>query len=156
MCLTRPDFYFKVLLMTLSPIVVGVLLLLYALRLKVLGREWDNVYSVFLAGTYCVFPTVSQAVFQIFACDDDFDHGETYLRLDYSVSCKGPSYGFLRAYGVLMTFVYPIGIPLMCKPWAEIKVHVATRRRRGAVAPTPRGGRAAAAGRSRRRRGADD
>ncbi|CAN0521007.1 unnamed protein product, partial [Laminaria digitata] len=35
-----------------------------------------------------VFTSVSTVVFKTFACDDGVVDGESYLRVDYSISCK--------------------------------------------------------------------
>ena len=51
MCITRPDFYFQVLVLTLTPMGAGVLLLLYAAYQKILGRRWERAYTAFLFGT---------------------------------------------------------------------------------------------------------
>ena len=41
-----------------------------ALQLKLLEERWDGPYSAFLLLTYCVFPAVSQTIFQVFSCDE--------------------------------------------------------------------------------------
>ena len=77
MCLTRPDFFAQLLTATLIPIAAALVLLAYAAYLKAQERSWETAYSLFLLLTYCVFPAVSQTIFQVFACDTEFDDGAT-------------------------------------------------------------------------------
>ena len=39
---------------------------------------------------------------QVFSCDSEFDDGESYLRLDYAISCTTDTYRAYRAYAVIM------------------------------------------------------
>ena len=77
-----------------------------------MNRPWHQPYALLLLLTYCVFPAVSQTIFQVFSCDSDFDDGQSFLRLDYSIKCQGPTYNFFFYYAIAMIFVYPIGVPL--------------------------------------------
>ena len=88
------------------------MIVLRAGQLAARGGKWEHVYASFLLLTYCVFPAVSQTVFQTFSCDDDFDNGESFLRLDYNISCTSNQYKSYRAYSIFMVFIYPIGVPL--------------------------------------------
>ena len=71
---------------------MGTTRLLYSYVLRLQERRWGHVYAAFLMLTYCVFPAVSQTIFQVFSCDSDFDDGEEYLRLDYAISCTSDKY----------------------------------------------------------------
>ena len=61
--------------------------------------------------TFCVFPTVSQIIFQTYNCDANFDDG-AYLRLDYTIDCDTSIHRFFLFYATIMIFVYPVGVPL--------------------------------------------
>ncbi|CAN0542276.1 unnamed protein product, partial [Laminaria digitata] len=47
------------------------------------------------------------------SCDDQVVKGESYLRADYSISCKTSLHTFFEVYAWLMILVYPIGIPVL-------------------------------------------
>ena len=49
-------------------------------------------------------------------CDGDFGSSprENFLVADYSISCNSPSYrGFFFPWAVMMSLVYPVGVPLL-------------------------------------------
>lgn len=52
-----------------------------------------------------MFTSASTAAFKVFACDGKVVDGESYLRADYSISCKSRMHTFFRAYAVLMIVV---------------------------------------------------
>ena len=109
--MTRPNFYAQLVTATMVPIVASVGLLFLALLKWSREEPWTGIYTLFLLLTYCVFPAVSQSIFQVFSCDDGFDEG-SFLRLDYNISCADTTYKIYYAYAMLMIFIYPIGIPL--------------------------------------------
>ncbi|CAN0542863.1 unnamed protein product, partial [Laminaria digitata] len=47
------------------------------------------------------------------SCDDQVVKGESYLRADYSISCKTSLHTFFEVYAWLMILLYPIGIPVL-------------------------------------------
>ena len=68
---------------------------------------------------FLVYPSCCTAVFQAFMCDE-LDDGSAYLRVDYSVQCWAENQGAfseeykgVMAYAVLMSFVYPLGTPVL-------------------------------------------
>ena len=75
-CLTPPDFYMRLVCATALPIAASLCLVVYAWQLRLRHDSWSHVYGWFLMLTYCVFPTASQTIFQLFACDYDFDRGD--------------------------------------------------------------------------------
>jgi hypothetical protein len=137
-CLLEVNFYGKLLLVTLTPILVTVFLLCsYAA-----AYYWHNLQAVtvlnisstlqqerparlqrikskhmsgFLIMTFLLYSTVSTAVFQTFACDTIVSSGQqqqaTWLRADYSVSCSTRKHAMYQAYAAVMLLLYPIGIP---------------------------------------------
>ena len=75
----------------------------------------DQCAGLFLFITYFVFPSTSCSILKYYACNDDFDDGESYLKVDYSISCVESSYKVMAwGYCALMILIYPIGIPLLC------------------------------------------
>ena len=60
---------------------------------------------IFLFRRLQVFTSASTAAFKIFACDDDVVDGESFLRADFSISCKSGMYTFFQVYAVLMILV---------------------------------------------------
>ena len=123
MCLTRPNFYAQLVTATMVPIVASVGLLFLALLKWSREEPWTGIYTLFLLLTYCVFPAVSQSIFQVFSCDDGFDEG-SFLRLDYNISCADTTYKIYYAYAMLMIFIYPIGIPLFYAASLFSAIHI--------------------------------
>jgi hypothetical protein len=71
-----------------------------------------------IAVTFLVLPTVTTQLFKIFPCDvltegDDSEDAQVYLHADYSLSCDTASHDGFVAYGVIMIFVWPIGVLAM-------------------------------------------
>jgi len=86
-------------------------------------RNKVEIANMFSSGwfvvLFLVYPSCSTAVFQAFMCDE-LDDGSAYLRVDYSMQCyaenKGAyseDYKGVMAYALLMSFVYPLGTPLL-------------------------------------------
>jgi hypothetical protein len=65
-----------------------------------------------IAVTFLVLPTVTTHIFKIFPCDV-LTNEEVYLHADYSLSCGTASHSRFVAYGVLMIFVWPVGVLAM-------------------------------------------
>ena len=115
-CLAGVNFYSELLAKTLAPLALSLVfaLIYYAFRNKE-SVEWNEALLSrlnygFLLLTYTVLPGVSSAIFRAFPCDE-FDTGDKLLRADYSVDCESNEYKAFVLYGVIMIFVYPIGIP---------------------------------------------
>ncbi|KAH8058275.1 hypothetical protein JL722_6132 [Aureococcus anophagefferens] len=84
MCITPPNFYTQLITVTAIPIAACSALLFMVAQLKLRKRRWEGAYTLLLLLTFCVFPTVSQTIFQTFSCDGNFDDG-SFLRLDYNI-----------------------------------------------------------------------
>ena len=52
-----------------------------------------------------VFTSTSTVVFKTFACDEEVVEGESYLRADYSISCKTSLHIFFKVYAGFMILV---------------------------------------------------
>lgn len=83
----------------------------------------SRVSNILLVFSYVILTSVSRVVLRTFFCDDSFDssserdgseyYGDSYLSVDYSVSCQSQRYRNHRLYAAYMLFVYPIGFPLV-------------------------------------------
>mmetsp|Transcript_76376 Transcript_76376/g.218732 ORF Transcript_76376/g.218732 Transcript_76376/m.218732 type:complete len:911 (-) Transcript_76376:125-2857(-) len=114
------------LLMTLSPLVILVLVLLLecVLKARAMGAkdkekkqtgEFGHNIALFLQGIMLILPAVSRRVFQSFRCDV-FDNGNgpdvSLLAADHNIDCNGSDYGSITAYAALMVLLYPLGVPI--------------------------------------------
>ncbi|KAG5178512.1 hypothetical protein JKP88DRAFT_261305 [Tribonema minus] len=123
-CVIHVDFYDKLLIVTLTPLVVVALLLLPrmcswakrtwfgdASRSATLQRIIAKDLNLVLVLAYLVFSSVSLKVFQTFSCDNLEYINKSYLRADYSIECYTPKHTAFRIYAAAMICVYPLGIP---------------------------------------------
>ncbi|GMH86770.1 hypothetical protein TL16_g10649 [Triparma laevis f. inornata] len=86
-------------------IVVSVLVFVGAMNKEI--RSWT--YTSAIAITYLTLPTITTTIFGVFPCDE-LDDESSFLRRDYSISCKSSDRAFWIVYGVLMVLVFPIGV----------------------------------------------
>jgi hypothetical protein len=138
-CLTRIDFYQKLVITTLGPFVVAAALavtyatvrhrnkvqavttytsqrMVVPARTSRLEKALAKHYLVFLAITFLMYSTVSTTVFQAFACDTIDDSATTktsYLRADYSIQCGTAKHKLYKVYAAFMVIIYPLGIPAL-------------------------------------------
>lgn len=122
-CIVATDFYDRLLLATLGPLV-----LLFAIFGMPLILEWWSKREVdeptirrqdLSAGLFILFfvySSVSFTIFQTFVCDD-LDDGNAYLRADYSLTCSTAKHDAYRTYAIIMVCVYPVGIPMLFAWW---------------------------------------
>ncbi|CAM9313997.1 unnamed protein product, partial [Laminaria digitata] len=105
------NFYLRLLASTLTPLLLAAGLG----RAGVIARRdaWSRHVAAGLFLTFLVFTSVSTVVFKTFPCDDGVVDGESYLRVDYSISCKSNLHMFFLVYAGLMILVYPIGTPVL-------------------------------------------
>lgn len=73
-------------------------------------------YGYFLMFTFLIYPGTVNVIFQTFSCES-FDMGDgtsvSYLAVDLSLDCGAPLHATWSAYGLLMIFVYVLGIPFL-------------------------------------------
>jgi hypothetical protein len=138
-CLTKINFYQKLLITTLGPFAVAAALAttyatvrrrnkvqavdahisqraIVRARTMRLERALTKHHLVFLAMTFLLYSTVSTTVFQIFACDtidDSASHKTGYLRADYSIQCGTAKHTLYSVYAGFMVIIYPLGIPAL-------------------------------------------
>jgi hypothetical protein len=133
-CMVRVTFYIKLLVTTLTPLVlVAILACTYAVSCsknkvtEVARASTTNLYArndrlqqifakhvnALLVLTFLVYTTASVAVLQTFPCDSIAGTGKSYLRADYSLECGTTQHTIYRVYAALMILVYPLGIPAL-------------------------------------------
>lgn len=123
-CIFTTDFYDRLLLATVGPVVV--LFVLFG-TLSIVRRRSTSTEaaapilqskraSTGLFILFFVYSSVSYTVFQTFVCDD-LDDGMSFLRADYSIVCSTARHAAYRAYASVMVFVYPVGIPVFYGWW---------------------------------------
>lgn len=118
LCIVRTDFYDRLLLATIGPLlVVMVLTATYRIakeRNKSSERAKRAVQKKHLSAAlfvaFMIYSSVSFTVFQTFVCDT-LDDGVSYLRADYSLTCATRRHTTYMSYACFMVFIYPIGIP---------------------------------------------
>ncbi|CAM9831277.1 unnamed protein product [Scytosiphon promiscuus] len=123
-------FYHRLLLTTLTPLVLAIVLVLtywMAKRRAGIGSTgvlaaraaWSRHMAAGLLLTFLVFTSTSTIAFETFACDDEAVEGESYLRADYRLTCYTTKHKWYMVYAGVMILVYPIGIPLLyaCILW---------------------------------------
>ncbi|CAM9090863.1 unnamed protein product, partial [Laminaria digitata] len=116
-CLVPSDFYDRLLVFTIGPLVVlGVLMGSYLIGKKrhscsesAIRRMRHKHQAAVRYLAFYVYSPVSYSIFRTFGCDE-LDDGETYLRADYSLSCLTSRHSWYEAYALVMVGVYPVGI----------------------------------------------
>ena len=96
--------------------VVSVLILLSKHEQRKTLRE----YTCF--GVILILPLISRAVLQTFRCVP-YDEGDPYvdtkkfLFVDPMVDCNGAFYESMRTYAIVMTIIWPVGVPIALIIW---------------------------------------
>ena len=121
-CLMATDFYDRLVLVTVAPMVV---LLVCAGTFVIAKNRNSNSagpivkhkhVSVVLFMAFFVYSSVSFTIFQTFVCDS-LDDGMAYLRADYSITCGTERHTAYLVYASVMVCVYPVGIPAFFAFW---------------------------------------
>ncbi|CAN0027903.1 unnamed protein product, partial [Laminaria digitata] len=123
-CLFSPDFYGRLLLATLTPLLV---LSMLAGSYYIARKKYRSSSSGMLvvrnqhisAGLFVVFfvySSVSSTIFQAFRCDA-LDDAMDYLQADYSLMCSSAKHKAYKVYAILMFIAYPLGIPAIFSWW---------------------------------------
>lgn len=123
-CIFSPDFYGRLLLATMTPLMVlSVLVGAYCVARKNYKRSRSELLVVrnqhLSAGLFVVFfvySSVSSTIFQTFRCDA-LDDSMQYLQADYSLICSSAKHKIYTAYASVMLIVYPLGIPAFFCWW---------------------------------------
>lgn len=123
-CMIQTNFYDRLLLATIAPIVVlGLLVCTYAIarirnrRSELAVRRVQNKHlSAALFVAFFVYSSVSYTVFQTFVCDK-LDDDVEYLRADYSLTCETDVHKKYELYATFMVAIYPVGIAAVFTYW---------------------------------------
>eukprot|EP00935_MAST-01C_sp_MAST-1C-sp1_P002742 g2742.t1 len=114
-CLVRFSFY-DTLLSTVLGLVAVVALLLLIFKVAI-TRHPDHYYlprTYAVLIVYCLlfaYPVVSTKLVQAFACHE-IDHGESYLKADYSVRCFQRQWKEMAAFAGFFIVCYVVALPL--------------------------------------------
>lgn len=70
---------------------------------------------------FFAYSSASQVIALTFVCQKFEEEGASFLRADLSIRCGGMSYNYWFMYAVIMTFVWPLGMPsiFFCLCWRE-------------------------------------
>ena len=127
-CLFPSHFYDNLLIITLGPLFLGaILLVIFGCTYSSKSTFWrsisEEVFKLFLLGTYLIMPGATKKIMTTFSCDyaveTDDPHNKYYgafLSDDQSIQCYSwdgiidSKYRFFFWYSVGMIFVYPLGI----------------------------------------------
>jgi hypothetical protein len=128
-CIWRTTFYQRLLLATLTPLLVGVLLLISFVTLRRRVRRLEasqgepatrllqkilDMHQLFaMIFIFVIYSTVSTIVFQTFSCDKLAVVGTQWLRADYAIQCYTPLHRGFMIYSGIMIAVYPLGVPAL-------------------------------------------
>ena len=118
-CMRLGSFFSQLLVLVLSPCVLGVLVLACSMAAEVLTKRKASLkagllrtlpYLLFLA--FYAFPIVSSRAFQAFDCEE-FDDGTRFLRADYSLDCSDVEYNRVVSLAWVAIALYPVCISLL-------------------------------------------
>ncbi|CAM9693042.1 unnamed protein product, partial [Laminaria digitata] len=124
LCIVKTDFYDRLLLSTIWPLVVLSALSGASFVATKMNRSTETAERIVqrkhlataLFVLFFVYSSVSLTIFQTFVCED-LDDGNAYLRADYSVQCSTEKHDAFRIYAGVMVLIYPVGIPGLFAWW---------------------------------------
>lgn len=110
----RVDYYRSLGYATLAPLVlIAISIALIKLANWYLGKKQFGIQPVIVIVAFFTFPSASSKLATIFVCQHFEYEGESYLRMDYSIRCGGPTYISWRAYAIVMIGVWVVGTPVL-------------------------------------------
>lgn len=122
-CLFSPNFYGRLILISITPLVLLIILYVaydiakqkYLSSPQYIHAVRSRYLSAALFVPFFVYSSVSSAIFHTFPCEDL--GGDVTLKADHSIPCAGNRYTAYRIYAGVMVVVYPIGIPAFFCWW---------------------------------------
>ena len=119
-CSVSSNFYSKLLVYTLVPILVlAILGAVYGIAVKCAGDDpkakddlRGGTITALLFITFLVYPGVSSMVLLSFKCES-FEDGSYVLSADYSINCNDPLRIYWIVYALVCVAVYPVGIVVL-------------------------------------------
>lgn len=124
-CSVRTTYYYELVFMTLSPIVLCVLVaVLYKGLAHMLPdtpqgkarrqRLYAHSFTAFLFVLYLVYPSICSKISQMLIPCEGFENSEggveRFMTADYRLSCDASLHRGMAAYAYSMFFLYPIGV----------------------------------------------
>ncbi|KAL1512389.1 hypothetical protein AB1Y20_005647 [Prymnesium parvum] len=82
------------------------------------GQVLQEGGPVILVLTFALVPAISSRIFRTFLCvrfqyDDDLSQTRRYMQEDLAVSCDSDAYSSAFVMGLLLTLLWPVGVPLL-------------------------------------------
>jgi len=122
-CVGSFDFYTIFLWNSFMPIVLSLLILAHYLATRPCGadagtlKKYSAFYiNLFLMLLFTIYPGTSKVVLSVFRCHP-LQISETeikaYLYADYSIECWEGSHAMYSIIGLIMTILYPVGVPVL-------------------------------------------
>jgi hypothetical protein len=118
-CVPSWDFHASVIFVCMLPLCIGMLFAAGAMSVshcvpnrKRRTKLYGHIVYWFLMLLYCVYPSLTYFVFQVFQCET-FDNGSKLLRADYSIDCDADVHSNYVVFAGCMIVLYPLGVPLL-------------------------------------------
>lgn len=123
-CAVSPNFYIRLMVATITPI-VGLTILAYGYSMAkvryltspqcVITVRRRHLHAALLI-VFFVYSSVSSTIFQTFACEEN-SLGDSSLKADHSILCGTDEHLKFKVYATVMAAIYPIGIPVFFFLW---------------------------------------
>ena len=106
-------FYLSLVVLTAGPLALVLVCYACFAWARRTQKEGGASFTALLVVTQVMVAPASVAIFRTFGCDADFEDSKSFLRADYSVSCRRSSSTrqLAVAYASVMLFVWPVGVP---------------------------------------------
>jgi hypothetical protein len=120
-CVVNSNYYTKYLVVSLAPVSIFLLVSIFYLFPKYLGKAFHDedsaarkrsrkkFWRMLLFSLFLIYPIVSSTVLRIFICKEI--EGEHYLLADFRLKCYTPEWYSYASSGTIFVLMYPIGIP---------------------------------------------
>ena len=122
-CVTRVDYFIKLVLICIVPMVfISLLLLVYYLphHIRHPGnhpaavlkrrRHLAKTSKLILFSIFLLYPKVSSSLLNMYVCREI--EGTSYLLSDFTIECFRDRWNYFLPFSIAMIIVYPIGIPI--------------------------------------------
>ena len=117
-CLYPMDFYGKLLLRTILPLVLYTIMFTSSIAFHKCGKPWQSdalIDGIFFI-MFLVYPSTAAKLFSVFVCEP-LEDGSGRMRVDFSIECRDtqgqitPLYFSMLLYTGVMMVIYVIGTP---------------------------------------------
>lgn len=116
--MTGSSFYFSALMITITPIIMGIIFIVGFWILKIIRKNSIVTYSRQVAVSiimilYSLHPTITRLVTSLYFCME-LDSGEYWLQKDLSVRCwEGQHLDFSLMIGLPSIIIWVFGVPFL-------------------------------------------